>query len=316
MKKVFVTLSILALSHSAFALEQLNDQDLASQTGQDGITVKLGVSAVTFDQLSLIDTDGIAATTSIGSAALAIAPTTSTGSVKVNFLNAGGTAVNNLLTATIDSDGGATPSGAFANINLAFSELKQITIDPFAIYLAPTVNASRTIGSTGSVFTGTALRSGVSKLLQIGDASNKLSINFKDSLGANIQLGGAPQGHLIQLSGSLQSINIPKIKIFSKNIIGGTDTSSSLSLDAELKASNAATGISLSGFYMDVAPGGINFGKTGTTDKFDLTLDNVVAGKLGASEASSFNGLKNGSMGNFGLVGASVTNLKVNVKGM
>lgn len=314
MKKVLVTLSILTLSHSAFALEQMNDQDLASQTGQDGITVKLGVSAVTFDQLSLVDTDGIAATTSIGSAALAIAPTTSTGSVKVNFLNAGGTAVNNLLTASIDSDGGATPSGAFANINLAFSELKQITIDPFAIYLAPTANASRTIGSTGSVFTGTALRSGVSKLLQIGDASNKLSINFKDSLGANIQLGGAPQGHLIQLSGSLQSINIPKIKIFSNNTVASEDNS--ISLDVNLKASNAATGISLSGFYMDVAPGGINFGKTGTTDKFDLTLDNVVAGKLGASEASSFNGLKNGSMGNFGLVGASVTNLKVNVKGM
>ena len=314
MKKVFVTLSILALSHSAFALEQLNDQDLASQTGQDGITIKLGVSAVTFDQLSLIDTDGIAATTSTGSAALAIAPITSTGSVKVNFLNAGGTSVNNLFTATIDSDGGATPSGAFANINLAFSELKQVTIDPFAIYLAPTVNASRTIGSTGSVFTGTALRSGVSKLLQIGDASNKLSVNFKDALGANIQLGGAPQGHLVQLSGSLQSINIPKIKIFSKNTVASEDNS--LSLDAAITATNSATGIRLDGFYMDVAPDGLNFGKTGTTDKFDLTLNNVVVGKLGATDAGSFNGLKNGSMGSFGLIGASVTNLKVNVKGM
>ena len=314
MKKVFVTLSILALSHSAFALEQLNDQDLASQTGQDGITIKLGVSAVSFDQLSLIDTDGIAATTSIGSAALAIAPTTSTGSVKVNFLNAGGTAVNNLLTATIDSDGSATPSGAFANINLSFSELKQVTIDPFAIYLAPTANASRTIGSTGSVFTGTALRSGVSKLLQIGDASNKLTIDFKDPMAANIQLGNAPQGHLIQLSGSLQSINIPKIKIFSNNTIASDDNS--ISLDVNLKATNSASGISLNGFYMDVAPGGINFGKVGTTDQFDLTLNNVVAGKAGVSDPTIFNGLKNGSMGNFGVIGASVTNLKVNVKGM
>ena len=314
MKKVFATLSILALSHNAFALEQLNDQDLASQTGQDGITVQLGVSAVTFDQLSLIDTDGIAATTSTGSAALAIAPTTSTGSVKVNFLNAGGTSVNNLLTASIDSDGGATPSGAFANINLAFSELKQVTIDPFAIYLAPTINANRKIGSTGSVFNGTALRSGVSKLLQIGDASNKLSINFKDPMSANIQLGNAPQGHLVQLSGSLQSINIPKIKLFSNNTVASDDNS--ISLDAELKASNASTGISLSGFYLDVAPGGINFGKVGTTDKFDLTLNNVVAGKAGVSDSTIFNGLKNGSMGNFGVIGASVTNLKVNVKGM
>lgn len=314
MKKVLVTLSILALSHNAFALEQLNDQDLASQTGQDGITIKLGVSAVAFDQLSLIDTDGIAATTSTGSAALAIAPITSTGSVKVNFLNAGDTAVNNLFTATIDSDGGASASGAFANINLAFSELKKITIDPFAIYLAPTANASRTIGSTGSVFTGTGLRSGVSKLLQIGDASNKLSINFKDSLGANIQLGDAPQGHLVQLSGSLQSINIPKIKIFSKNTVASEDNS--LSLDAAITATNSATGIRLDDFYMDVAPDGLNFGKTGTTDKFDVTLSNVVAGVSGAQDPATFGGLKNSSMGNLGIIGASVTNLKVNVRGL
>ena len=314
MKKVFAALSILALSHSAFALEQMSDQDLASQTGQDGITIKLGVSAVAFDQLSIIDSDGMVGTPSTGSAALAIAPITSTGSVKVNFLNAGGTAVNNLFTATIDSDGGATPSGAFANINMAFSELKQVTIDPFAIYLAPTLNINRKIGSTGSVFTGTALRSGVSKLLQIGDASNKLSVNFKDPMAANIQLGNAPQGHLIQLSGSLQSINIPKIKIFSKNTVASEDNS--LSLDAAITATNSATGIRLDGFYMDVKPEGLIFGKTGATDKFDLTLNNVVAGKLDASAPNTFDGLKNGSMGSFGLVGASVTNLKVNVKGM
>ena len=315
MKKVFVTLSILALSHSAFALEQMNDQDLASQTGQDGITIKLGVSAVAFDQVSLIDTDGMTGAT--GSAALVIAPlvkpTATGGSTQINFLNAGGTAVNNLFTATIDSDGGAVSSDAFANINLAFSELKKITIDPFAIYLAPTTNNSRTIGSVGSVFgSGTTLRAGVSKLLQIGSGTEKLTVNFKDALGVNIQLGNAPQGHLVTLSGSLQSINIPKIKIFSNNA-GAT---SSLSLDAELKATNASTGVSLGGFYVDVVPGGLNFGKTGTTDKFDLTLNNVVAGEIGVSDPNTFNGLKNGPMGNFGMVGASVTNLKVNVKGM
>ena len=315
MKKVLATVSILALSHGAFALEQMNDQDLASQTGRDGITIKLGVSAVTFDQVSLIDTDGMTGAT--GSAALVIAPlvkpTAAGGSTQINFLNAGGTAVNNLFTATIDSDGGASPSGAFANINLAFSELKKITIDPFAIYLAPTTNNSRTIGSVGSVFgSGTTLRAGVSKLLQIGSGTEKLTVNFKDALGVNIQLGNAPQGHMVQLSGSLQSINIPKIKIFSNNAAGAT---SSLSLNAELKASNAS-GISLDGFYIDVVPEGLNFGKTGTTDKFDLTLNNVVAGEIGVSDPNTFNGLKNGSMGNFGMVGASVTNLKVNVKGM
>lgn len=310
MKKVFATLSILALSHGAFALEKMNDQDLASQTGQDGITIKLGVSAVAFDQVSLIDTDGMTGAT--GSAALAVAPTNSASSIKINFLKAGGTAVNNLFTATIDSDGGGASNSALANINMAFSELKTITIDPFAIYLAPTVGTARTIGNAGSVFDGSELRSGVFKLLQIGEGAEKFTVDFKDALGVNVQLGNAPQGHMVQLSGSLQSINIPKIKIFSNNAAGAT---SSLSLNAELKASNAS-GISLDGFYIDVVPEGLNFGKTGTTDKFDLTLNNVVAGEMGVSDPNIFNGLKNGSMGNIGMVGASVTNLKVNVKGM
>lgn len=313
MKKVLVTLSILALSHSAFALEQMNDQDLASQTGQDGITIKLGVSKVSFDQAALIDTDGMLGAT--GSAALVIAPTASGDIAKVNFLNAGGTAVSNLVTATIDSDGGATSGDPFANINLTFSDLKTITMDPFAIYLAPTLNGSRTIGSVGSMFdSGTTLRAGVSKLMEIGNGTEKLTVNFKDALGLNIQLGNAPQKQMIAFSGSLQNINIPKIKIFSKN--AGMNNTSSLSLDAELKATDSSAGISLNGFYLDVTTGGGNFGKVGTTDKFDVTLSNVVAGVSGAQDPATFGGLKNSSMGNLGIIGASVTNLKVNVRGL
>jgi hypothetical protein len=311
MKKVLVTISILALSHGAFALEKMNDQDLASQTGQDGITIKLGVSTVSFNQLSLIDTNGM--TGAAGSAALVIAPTTSGDIAKVNFLNAGGTAVSNLVTATIDSDGGATSGDPFANINLTFSDLKTITMDPFAIYLAPTLNGSRTIGSVGSMFgSGATLRAGVSKLMEIGSGNEKLTVNFKDALGLNIQLGNAPQKQMIAFSGSLQNINIPKIKLFSKN--AGTNTSS-LGLDVELKATNAS-GISLNGFYLDVTTGGINFGKVGTTDKFDVTLSNVIAGTKNSQSVDNFANLKNGSMGNFGMVGASVTNLKVNVRGL
>ncbi|TEU27857.1 DUF6160 family protein [Alkanindiges illinoisensis] len=309
MKKVLVTLSILALSHTAFALEQLNDQDLASQTGQDGITIKVGISEVAFDQAALVDSNGM--TGASNSAALVMAPNASGSSIGINFLNGAGAGVNNLVTATIDSDAGN--AGAFANINLAFSELKTIKVDPFSIYLAPTLNNSRTIGSVGSVFDGAGLRAGVSKLLQVGEGAEQLNINFINPLAFNVQLGNSPQGHMVKFSGSLQSINLPKLKIFSNN--SGNQTSA-LSLDASFKANNSTSGFSLDGFYLDVTPDGLNFGNQGTTDKFDVLLNNVVAGQSGASEASTFNGLKNGSMGNFGVVGATVSNLKMNVRGM
>lgn len=311
MKKVLVTLSIFALSHNAIALEKMNDQDLASQTGQDGLTIKLGVSAVSFKQLALIDTNGMAGATN--SAALIVAPTTSTDIVKVNFANSSGAPLVNLVTATIDADGGAAAGATFANINLAFSELKTIEVQPFAIYVAPTLSSTGAMGGTGSIFNGTALRSGVSKLLEIGNNTEKLTLNFKDSLGVNIQPGNPQQGHLIKLSGSLQSINIPKVKLFSKNTTSAVD--SSIGFDAQLTATNA-TGINMVGFYGDIVNSGLVLGKDGTTDKFNLTLSNIVAGTTGSQSATSFNNLKNASIGTIGLVGASVTNLKMTVKGL
>ena len=66
----------------------------------------------------------------------------------------------------------------------------------------------------------------------------------------------------------------------------------------------------------DVNSDGLTFGKAGVTDKVDLVLNNVVAGVSGVQDPNTFNNLKNGSMGNFGVVGATVSNLKMNVKGM
>lgn len=315
MNNIFVVVGVMALVSSASAMQIMDDQDLASQTGQDGITIKTGVSAVSFDHVALIDTNGMTGATN--SAALIIAPNTSGSSVKVNFLNGSGSAVNNLFTANIDSDAGN--SGAFANFNLAFSELKTIKLDPFSVYLAPTLNGSRTIGSVGSVFgAGTSLRPGVSKLVQIGSGAEGLNINFKDTLGINLQLGNTPQNHMIKFSGSLQSVNIPKIKVFSNNT---GNTTSSLNLDVSFTATDTS-GFGLGKFYLDVAPGGLIFGADGTTSKFNAQIDNVVAGLSGAATASNdpkeqiFNNLKNGSMGNFGVVGATVSNLKMNVRGM
>ena len=69
--------------------------------------------------------------------------------------------------------------------------------------------------------------------------------------------------------------------------------------------------------------GGIVFGNYGadttdkiTSDKVNFTLNNVMLGDAGVSDPNVFGGLKNGSMGNMGVVGASVTNLKMRISGL
>src|SRR5690606_33263697 len=98
MKKIAVALSIITLSGGTFDLEVMDDQHLASQTSQDGITLKVGISKVAFDQAALVDSNGM--TGASNSAALVMAPNASGSSIGINFLNGAGAGVNNLVTAT------------------------------------------------------------------------------------------------------------------------------------------------------------------------------------------------------------------------
>lgn len=80
-------------------------------------------------------------------------------------------------------------------------------------------------------------------------------------------------------------------------------------------AFNPATSFSLNGFYADITSEGFVFGNP-SLKKLNIVYSNVVAGAKNAQQATSFNNLRNGSMGNLGLVGIEVTNLQMKVKGM
>ena len=61
------------------------------------------------------------------------------------------------------------------------------------------------------------------------------------------------------------------------------------------------------------------FGNSGTSDKLNLSLNNIKMGDeipVGNLNSNIFNGLQNGSLGNIGAVGVSATNLKMRVSGM
>lgn len=309
--KLLLMSLVLVPFHQVMALEALDDNTLSSTTGQDGINVGLTLNKVDIGQVALIDKDGIG--TKIldqdysKAASLTLAGQTNS-PVSVNFVGANTTPTIN---AVIDTDAGN--GKAFANIGLSFgNHISALKVSPFSVYLSNT-NAGKGLGVSKDVFTGTGLSAGVTKFIEVGSASNNFEINFVqgNSPRMNVQLGNVPQSQMIQFSGAIQSICGTGSGCPIAVISGDT----SAKFDFQMKGSTAS-GISLNGFYAGIEPTGFVFGNNGASSKMDVALNNVMLGNKDAISAPIFNGLPNGSMGNFGAIGVSVKDLKVNIKGL
>lgn len=312
--------SLLPLSNS-WAMQALDDQTLATTTGQDGVSIGINLpnSAVAYSEFAIIDTNGISGSaTHTSAASLVFAPKTYLTTPGIRFLNAdtGSTLAVQPILIDIDTDGGGGASAPLLNAQISLpSDLKRITIDPMSLYLATDTtsifSASRTSGVTGTT------RAGVTEVLRIGTNGLDIIFNAGNTVKLNLQLASEDQGHFFVFTGgSISQIkNDPAnpIELLSKNTSG----TSSLKLNISLSANNTTTGFQLSGFYGDLTTAnGFTFGKVGATDKFDAVIGDVVAGASGTSAAGVFGGLNNGSMGSLGVVGATVTNFKLNVKGL
>ncbi|NIE95791.1 pilus assembly protein FilA [Acinetobacter sp. Tr-809] len=330
-------LSLLLLSPLTMAMQPMDDQSLSTMTGQDGLNI--GVQAnVQFNQMAIIDNDGLSYggytapsyTNRAGLVIAGVAGQATAAPVKVTALN-GATETTLGFKAFVDTDAGtAATGGAFANIALAFnSNVTGIRISPFSIYTAAAGSLSNLSGSTytrNSIFSsGTLLKSDVKELLRVGGidivfASNKPSMN--------IQMGAAPQGHMVMFDGAIESIcgtgTGCNIMLVSDYVASGNSTTAPVgaSFDFKLKGNNGNP-FSLKGFYAGIYgpvdatdKGGVIFGNAGTTDKFDLQLNNVLLGTNGYQQTGTFNNLPNASIGNIGITGASVTNLKMKISGM
>ncbi|OTG83831.1 DUF6160 family protein [Acinetobacter sp. ANC 4648] len=312
-KNILGCVSLLLCSPLSIAMQPMDDQSLSQATGQDGINIGVQVGKIEFQQISVIDTDGLTpAATYKNKASLVMAGSTNS-PVSVGFL---GVSVSQpTVKMVLDADGGL--GRPFANIALSLgSNITGIKVSPFSVYLAGE-NSTSLSGASKSIFTGSgSLNSDVSKLLTIGSTANNFAINFNNTNkpALNIQLGNVPQSHLIMLSGAIQSIcgtedggGCP-IALISGNT-GAT-------FNFQLKASDVSNGFLLNGFYAGVESDGLVFGNSGASSKFDAALNSMTLGTLNSSDGAVFNGLKNGSMGNMGAVGASVTDLKVKINGL
>lgn len=300
---------------SVNAMEQLDDQQMAASTGQDGISVgiQLPNSTISFNQIGLVNINDRNDPASARSS-LVMAPTNFAPTQGIRFFTAAGTPTTQPLMVKFDVDGNA--GEPLLNINLSLpSDLARIRINPFSIYIADGVGSVFSTRTVNGVGTNT-LRSGVTEMVRVG--TNGIDVRFKsgDPVSLNLQLGAEPQGHMFEFNGGsiLQVVSNSPIEIMSLNN-GGT-TQSSLKLNLDISATDQVVGFRLDGFYGDLDAAGLVIGKNGWTDKLDIRINNIVAGDLPAASPSVFNGLANGSMGNIGLEGLRIENLKVNVSGM
>lgn len=199
--KTFTKLALvssMALSANAFAMQAMDDSALSATTGQDGLSIGIGISKIEIEKLFIHDNDGLdgaldnaGAIVIQGNGIAGDANETFGIVVGANYDDAGAYLLDsrNLADLKIDSDAGAgNGNTAFINIAADVSGL-DIKIGE--------------IGVTASGTQGTA--SATSALRRGGVDTNYNAIISGLSLktgpmSANIQLGAAPQGAMIKLN--------------------------------------------------------------------------------------------------------------------
>ncbi|MGI1796471.1 putative pilus system protein FilA [Acinetobacter variabilis] len=234
----------VAFSANAMAMQAMDDASLSATTGQDGISIGIGISKIEIEKLYIHDTDGY---TSPASATGPVAPsagnplgvpasmgwggTTTAGSIVIygngedghvnenhgivigaNYDVVGGEQIyllpsRNLADLTIDSDAG----GGNPFINIA-AEVSGLDIN---------------IGKIGVVATGdepaataTSIRRGGQGVTN--DILSGLSLKT-GPMTANIQLGAAPQGAMIKLNATMVGgLTIEDLGILDNSTVGGT----------------------------------------------------------------------------------------------
>ncbi|MEX7475769.1 hypothetical protein AB0861_005845, partial [Acinetobacter baumannii] len=197
------------------------------------------------------------------------------------------------------------------------SDVNGIRLLPFSVYLAPSTSLSSpsdyalTSYAPKSIFSsGTTVNTGVKELIR---STGNLDINFvqTNKPRLNIQLGHAAQSVMVKFGGAIQSI----CSAASGCPITLVSDNTGATFGFKFAGTNASTGFVLDGFYAGVDPTGLTIGNIGVSSKFDASLNNVTLGNLGTQSTTTFNNLPNGSMGSFGVTGASVTDFKMKVSG-
>ncbi|WP_010116478.1 DUF6160 family protein [Acinetobacter sp. P8-3-8] len=195
--KLFTKLALVsavAISSNAMAMQAMDDAALSATTGQDGISIGIGISKIDIAKVHVFDGDGLAAAGAAG--APGFGGTAAAGAITLNNVvlagphKADGTldtarmlATGNLADVTIDTDAGAGGTKPFLNVAAAVSGL-DISLGK--------IEVNNATGSAGAYVAGT------SSAEILGGLSLKTG-----KMNAVVQLGNTPQGAMIKLAGSM-----------------------------------------------------------------------------------------------------------------
>jgi hypothetical protein len=317
MKAIWM-IPLLVVALPTFAMDVLDDTQLAQSTGQDGLTLTIQPKSagqaglIGFSDFAFIDTNGLTGTTgaSIRNAGTATNTSyTGVGSMVVNMransgiqlLTSGGVYSTGAITTTIDVDGSAGQGAnalLYMSINLP-ADVVKIKADIQDISLrADTLSGANVV--TGSVEK------------PIAQFSQGIDFNLASQLRLAVVLGAegtaANLNHFVTLvSANFSSIDLGTVTLPS---IGGTANESSLSAKVSL------TNLDLSGAYLDVTSTGLTFAKA-SIGPFNVSISDITAGNTAAAASSTvFNGTNVGSLGTLGANGITVSNFKMTVSGM
>lgn len=214
--KTFTKLALvssMALSANAFAMQAMDDSALSATTGQDGLSIGIGISKIEIEKLLIHDNDGLRVdATTPGKAGAIVIKGNSEGKtanhgvvIEANMSDLSNPRKyllesHNLADLVIDTDAGNTADGgAFINVAAQVAGL-EINIGEIGVSAS---NAMPVAGATSirrgnddnnynAILSGLTLRTGI--------------------MDANIQLGAAPQGAMIKLDttmvGGLEIANL------------------------------------------------------------------------------------------------------------
>src|SRR5690606_29100260 len=222
----------VAFSANAMAMQAMDDASLSETTGQDGLTIGIGISKIAIEKLFIHDNDGLNgikdATTGVAPNAGAIVirgktdtapdanalanPTTATHGVVIgaNYDDNGAYLLQsrNLADLVIDSDAGGG-NNPFINVAAQVSGL-DIKIGRLG------VTAS---GGKGAGENANTIRRGGGAV--VNDIISGLDIKT-GVMNANIQLGAAPQGAMIKLTTMMKGgVTINNLGILDNSTNGG-----------------------------------------------------------------------------------------------
>jgi hypothetical protein len=312
MKAMWMMSVMACMSMPAFAMDLLDDGQLAESTGQDGISITIQPKSagqaglIGFSDVALIDRDGF---TGLSDTTINGVAYTNAGSSVLNMragsgiqlLTSTGTFSTGAITIDTDIDGSAGQGSKpmlYTTINLP-ADVARIKADIQDL----SIRADTLSGST--VIAGTVEK-------PIVQFSQGITFNLASQLRLALVLGAegtaANANHFMTLvSANFSSIDFGTISLPS---IGGAVGESSLS------ATVSINNLDLSGAYLDIVGTGLTFGKA-SIGPFNASINNITLGSTAATpSATIFNGTNVGALGSLGANGITVTNMKLTVSGM